>query len=129
AVERTAGDRRVEQRDEVMPQQERVVRVVGEAGDHVGAVDDQRVDAVVRRAVVAHVDQRAALAGQVHRIDVRIAFAVQVQHRRYPVCVGPVEQRVEQVVVGGGRGGVLEVPIEVVFVRGGVHVRVHRRLV
>ena len=51
------------------------------AVDHIGAVDDQRVDAVVRRAVVEHVDQRVALAGEVHGVLVGIALAVQVEHR------------------------------------------------
>ena len=123
-VERAVRHRRVEQCDEIAPQQERVVRLVGQAADDIRAVDDQRVDAVVRRAVVEHVDQRVALAGEVHRVPIRIAFAVQVENRANPVRMRALEQRIEQVVVGSSGGGELEVCIEVHVVRGSVHVDV-----
>ena len=109
----------VEQHDEITPQQKGVVRLVGEAGDHIGAVDGQRVDAVVRSTVVVHVDQGVALAGEVHRVLVRIAFAVQVQHRGQPVHMGAVEQRVEKIVVRRC-GGELEARVEARIVRGRV---------
>ena len=117
----------VEQCDEIAPQQERVIRVIrGAVHHHIGAVDDQRVDAVVRRAVVEHVDERVALAGEVHGVLVGIALAVQVEHRTHtdPVRIRAPEQRVEEVVVRRSGDGQLELGEEarVVVVRGDVHV-------
>ena len=63
---------------------------------HIRAVDDQRVDAIVRRAVVEHVDERVALAGEVYGVLVGIALAVQVENPPIPFAFVRWNRRVEE---------------------------------
>ena len=81
----------VDQSDEVVPDEEEVVGMIGEPGHDVGALDHERVDAVVRRSLVDDVDDGVAGVREMDGVGVCAAAAEEVEHGVDAVLVRPDE--------------------------------------